>query len=114
MGGACSTDLREELSGNVVTSIAGPLAASFLSNMNAKSAHAHLLRSRYALRENGCHRHLVQRSVIEFLVKEGNSAGVIYERLRDVYGDVCMGASSVRRWAKHFKDGNTVITNQSR
>jgi hypothetical protein len=26
-----------------------------------------------------------------FLVKEGNSAGVIYERLRGVYGDACMG-----------------------
>jgi len=30
-----------------------------------------------------------QRSVIEFLVKEGHSAGSIYERLRGVYGDVC-------------------------
>jgi hypothetical protein len=27
-------------------------------------------------------------------VKEGNLAGVIYERLRGVYGDVCMGDSS--------------------
>jgi len=34
---------------------------------------------------------LRQRAVIEFLVKEGNSAGVIYERLRGVYGDACMG-----------------------
>jgi hypothetical protein len=32
-----------------------------------------------------------QRTVIEFLVKDGNSAAVIYERLRGVYGDVCMG-----------------------
>jgi transposase len=55
-----------------------------------------------------------QRAVIEFLVKEGNSAGIIYERLRDVCGDVCMGASSVRRWVEHFKDGNTDIANQSR
>jgi hypothetical protein len=47
-----------------------------------------------------------QRAVIEFLVKERNSAGVICERLRGVYGDVCMGASSVRSWVKHFKDGN--------
>jgi hypothetical protein len=31
-----------------------------------------------------------QSAIIEFLVKVGNSAGVIYERLRDVYGDVCM------------------------
>jgi hypothetical protein len=50
-----------------------------------------------------------QRAVIEFLVKEGNSAAVIYERLRGVYGGVCMGVSSVRRWVKHFKDGNTDI-----
>jgi transposase len=52
-----------------------------------------------------------QCAVIEFL-KEGNSAAVIYERLRDVYGDVCMGVSSVRRWVKHFKDGNTDIADQ--
>jgi hypothetical protein len=26
-----------------------------------------------------------------------------------MYGDVCMGTSSVRRWVKHFKDGNTDI-----
>jgi hypothetical protein len=45
-----------------------------------------------------------QLAVIEFLVTEGNSGGVIYERLPVVYGDVCMGASSVRRWVKHFKD----------
>jgi hypothetical protein len=55
-----------------------------------------------------------QSAVIEFLVKEGNSAGVIYKRLCSVYGDVCMGASSVRRWVKHFKDGNTVIADQLR
>jgi transposase len=55
-----------------------------------------------------------QRSVIEFLVKDGNSTGIIYERLRGVYGDVCIGASSVRRWVKHFKDGNTDIANQPR
>jgi hypothetical protein len=30
-----------------------------------------------------------QRAVIEFLVKLGNAAGVVYERLRTVYGDVC-------------------------
>jgi len=31
-----------------------------------------------------------QRAVIEFPVKEGNSAGVIYKRLRGVYGEACM------------------------
>jgi transposase len=55
-----------------------------------------------------------QRAFTEFLVKEGNSAAVIYEWLRVVSGDVCMGASSVRRWVKHFKDGNTDIADQPR
>jgi hypothetical protein len=55
-----------------------------------------------------------QPAVIEFLVKEGNSAAVIYGRLRVVYGDVCMGVSSVRRWVKHFKDGNTDIVDYPR
>jgi transposase len=55
-----------------------------------------------------------QHVVIEFLVKEENSAAVIHERLRAVYGDVCMGVSSVRRWVKHFKDENTDITDQPR
>jgi hypothetical protein len=39
---------------------------------------------------------LMKVGVIEFLVTEGNSAAVICERLRGVYGDVCMGTSSVR------------------
>jgi transposase len=55
-----------------------------------------------------------QRAVIEFLVKGRNSTGVIKERLHGVYGDVYMGASSVRRWVKHFKDGNTDIADQLR
>jgi transposase len=50
---------------------------------------------------------LRQRALVEFLVK-----GVIYERLHAVYGDACMGASSIRRRVKHFKDGNTDIANQ--
>jgi transposase len=50
-----------------------------------------------------------QRAVIEFLVKEEIPAAEIYQRLQRAYGSVCMGASSVRRWAKYFKDGNTSI-----
>jgi hypothetical protein len=103
------------MAANIVTSVIGSLGASSLSNMNAKRSHAHLLRSYHALRENHCYRHTVSsRAVIEFLVKEGNSAGVIYERLYDVYGDAWMGFSSVRRWVKHFKDGNTDIADQLR
>jgi hypothetical protein len=55
-----------------------------------------------------------QRAVTEFPVKVGNSVRVTYERLRGVYGDVCMGTSSVRRWVKHFEDGNTDIAYQTR
>jgi transposase len=55
-----------------------------------------------------------QRAVNEFLVKEGYSEGVIYKRLHDVYGDACMGVSSVRRWVKQFKDGKTDIADEPR
>ena len=48
-----------------------------------------------------------QRAVIEFLVKEEIPATEIHHRLQHAYGSVCMGASSVRRWVKHFKDGKT-------
>ena len=55
-----------------------------------------------------------QRAVIEFLVKEELPAAEIHQRLRRAYGNVCMGASRVRRWVKHFKDGNTSIQDQTR
>ena len=48
-----------------------------------------------------------QRAVIEFLVKEEIPAAEIHQRLQRAYGCVCMGASSVRSWVKHFKDGKT-------
>jgi len=53
-----------------------------------------------------------QRAVIEFLVKDENPAAEIHQRLQREYGSVCMGASSVRRWVKHFKDGNTSIQDE--
>ena len=46
-----------------------------------------------------------QRAVIEFLVNEEIPAAEIHQKLQLAYGSVCMGASSVRRWGKHFKDG---------
>ena len=55
-----------------------------------------------------------QCAVIEFLVKEEIPAADIHHRLQRAYGDVCMGASSVERWVKHLKDGNTSIRDQSR
>ena len=48
-----------------------------------------------------------QRAFIEFLVKEEIPAAEIHQRLQRAYGSVCMGASSVRRWVTHFKDGKT-------
>ena len=48
-----------------------------------------------------------QCAVIEFLVKEEIPAAEIHQRLQRAYGSMCMGASSVRRWVKHFKDGKT-------
>ena len=53
-----------------------------------------------------------QRALIEFLVKEEIPAADIHHRLQRVYRDVCMDASSVRWWVKHFKDGNTSIQDQ--
>jgi len=54
--------------------------------------------------------------VIEFLLKGNNSAADIYEQLYCVCVCVrmcaCMNAISVRRWAKHFKNGNTNIADQ--
>ncbi|KAJ4445731.1 hypothetical protein ANN_12416 [Periplaneta americana] len=55
-----------------------------------------------------------QRAVIKFLVKEEKSAAEIHLRLQRAYGDVCMGASSVRRWVEHFEDGNTSIQDERR
>jgi hypothetical protein len=55
-----------------------------------------------------------QHAVIEFLVKEEILAADIHHRLQRLYGDVCMGASSDRRWVEHFKDRNTSIQNQPR
>ncbi|KAJ4429657.1 hypothetical protein ANN_21858 [Periplaneta americana] len=52
------------------------------------------------------------RAVIKFLVKEETSAVEIHLRLQRAYGDVCMGASSVRRWVKYFEDGNTSIQDE--
>ena len=55
-----------------------------------------------------------QGAVIEFLVKEEIPAAEIHKRLQRSYGSVCMGASGVRRWVKHFKDGNASIQDQPR
>ena len=55
-----------------------------------------------------------QRAIIKFLVKEEIPAAEIHQRFQRAYGSVYMGASSVRRWVKHFKDGNTSIQDEPR
>jgi hypothetical protein len=55
-----------------------------------------------------------QHAVIEFLVKEEIPAADIHYVLQHVYGDVCMGASNVKRWVMHFKDGDMSIQDQPR
>ncbi|KAJ4443027.1 hypothetical protein ANN_04677 [Periplaneta americana] len=55
-------------------------------------------------------------SIDETPDKEEKSVAEIHltVRLQPAYGDVCMGASSVRRWVKHFEDGNTSIQDEHR
>ncbi|PNF27435.1 hypothetical protein B7P43_G16882 [Cryptotermes secundus] len=55
-----------------------------------------------------------QHAVIEFLVKEEIPPAEIHQRLQRAYGSVCISASSLRRWVKHFKDGNTSIKDEPR
>ena len=43
-------------------------------------------------------------------MKEVIPCAEIHQRLLRAY--VCMGASSVRRWVEHFKDGNTSIQDE--
>jgi hypothetical protein len=65
-------------------SVIGPLATSSLSNMKAKLAHVHHLVPVMHCEKMDVTDIFRQSAVIEFHVKEGNSAGVIYERLRGV------------------------------
>jgi hypothetical protein len=58
-GSSEHSKITKNWAGISLTAVIRPLAASSLSNMNTKSAHAHLLRSLHALRENVCHRHVV-------------------------------------------------------
>jgi hypothetical protein len=44
-------------------------------------------------------------------VKENISAADIFERLRHIYGDFCMGASSMPSLIKQFEDANRDIVN---
>jgi hypothetical protein len=46
------------------------------------------------------------------MVNEEIPAADFHHRLQRVYGDGCVGVSSVSRWVKHFKDANKSIQDQ--
>ena len=46
-----------------------------------------------------------QRAVIEFLTVEKVPPIEIHRRMQAVYGDQCVGVSTVRHWVRRFKNG---------
>ena len=44
-----------------------------------------------------------QRSVIEFLTADGCSSANIYDRMKSVFGNMCISDSAVRKWVRYFK-----------
>ena len=55
-----------------------------------------------------------QRSIIEFLTKEGCSPCDIHRRLQNVYGDDTIDKSNVLRWMKKFEVEKTSIEDKPR
>ena len=55
-----------------------------------------------------------QKVVIEFLIKEGNTAKQINDRLKNVYQETALSYSSIKRWVAHFSSGNTDIADKPR
>ena len=57
-----------------------------------------------------------QRSVIEFLTAEGEMPIRIHEKLKNVYGDETVDASTVRRWVRRCKEaeGQTRLADETR
>jgi hypothetical protein len=55
-----------------------------------------------------------QRSVIRFLVAEGNSSANICRRMKNVYGVHCLGRTALNNWCKKFRGGRTSIQDNPR
>ena len=58
-----------------------------------------------------------QRSVIEFLAAEGCSAANIHTRMKNVYGEMCISDSAVRKWVRIFKGEEpreTIVSDRKR
>ena len=54
------------------------------------------------------------RSIIKFLVLEGQSPSNIHERMTAVYGDSAPSRTMVFEWARRFKDGHLNIEDSPR
>lgn len=51
-----------------------------------------------------------QRAVIKFETKKQIPAAEMHQRLECVNGNLCMAASSVRRWMRHFQEDSRAST----
>ena len=65
----------------------------------------------YILMENQKFEH---RSIIKFLVLEGQSPSNIHERMTAVYGDSAPSRTMIFEWARRFKDGQLNIEDSPR
>lgn len=55
-----------------------------------------------------------QRSVIRFLLAEGEKPANIYSRMTKVYGESCMNRGNFYKWIEQFKNGRTSVTDEHR
>ncbi len=54
------------------------------------------------------------RAVIRFLAVRGETSVRITAMVQETYGEHCMHESSIRRWAKRFREGRTNIEDEAR
>lgn len=55
-----------------------------------------------------------QRSVIRFLLSEGEKPSNIYSRMTKQYGESCMNRGNFYKWVDQFKNGRTSVTDEQR
>jgi [histone H3]-lysine36 N-dimethyltransferase SETMAR len=55
-----------------------------------------------------------QRVCIKFCQRLGDTAALVYEKLRKVYGDDTMSQAQVYYWFKRFKDGREEVASDAR
>lgn len=55
-----------------------------------------------------------QRSVIRFLLSEGEKPAKIFSRMTLQYGESCMNRGNFYKWVEQFKNGRTSLTDEQR